>query len=75
MAFNDLYSFDLEKGVTSIDLYRNNWSLYYIDLILKNKLNIMNQKYYLDFVALLFWKTNISCFNEFSVLGEIVSII
>jgi hypothetical protein len=24
MAFNDLYSFDLEKGLTSIDLYRSN---------------------------------------------------
>lgn len=25
MAFNDLYAFDLEKGLTSIDLYRSNW--------------------------------------------------
>lgn len=24
MAFNDLYLFDLEKGLTSIDLYRSN---------------------------------------------------
>jgi hypothetical protein len=24
MAFNDLYSFDLDKGLTSIDLYKTN---------------------------------------------------
>lgn len=26
MAFNDLYSFDLDKGLTSIDLYRSSWA-------------------------------------------------
>lgn len=26
MAFNDLYSFDLDKGLTSIDLYRSSWT-------------------------------------------------
>lgn len=31
MAFNDLYCFDLEKGIKSIDLYKNNWANQSID--------------------------------------------